>query len=193
MVPRSKILLPPLHIKLGLAKQFVRALNQQGETFGFICSLFPKLSDAKLKAGIFNGPQIRQMLNCTDLEAVMTEPEQKAWKSFRDVVKGFLGNTKCENYQELVSDLITNFGNMGCNMSIKMHFLHSHLDYFPSNLGDVSEEHGERFHQDISTMEKRYSGKWNERMMGDYVWNIIRDSSSAHHSRKTKSIKFERT
>ena len=118
LVPRSKILLPPLHIKLGLAKQFVKALNQQGETFGFICSLFPKLSDAKLKAGIFNGPQIRQMLNCTDLEAVMTEPEQKAWKSFRDVVKGFLGNTKCENYQELVSDLITNFGNMGCNMRI---------------------------------------------------------------------------
>ena len=44
------------------------------------------------------------MLNCADLEAVMTKPEQKAWKSFRHVVKGFLGNTKCENYQELVSD-----------------------------------------------------------------------------------------
>ena len=32
-------------------------------------------------------------------------------------------------------------------MSLKIHFLHSHLDFFPENLGDVSDEHGERFHQ----------------------------------------------
>ncbi|UYV68012.1 Transposase [Cordylochernes scorpioides] len=41
-------------------------------------------------------------------------------------------------------------------MSLKIHFLHSHLDFFPDNLGAVSDEHGERFHQDISSMEKRY-------------------------------------
>ncbi|UYV80151.1 hypothetical protein LAZ67_18001830 [Cordylochernes scorpioides] len=41
-------------------------------------------------------------------------------------------------------------------MSIKIHFLHSHLDFFPDNLGAVSDEHGELFHQDISSMEKRY-------------------------------------
>ena len=41
-------------------------------------------------------------------------------------------------------------------MSVKMHFLRSHLDYFPHNWGDFSEEQGERFHQDISDMEKRY-------------------------------------
>ncbi|UYV84383.1 hypothetical protein LAZ67_X001983 [Cordylochernes scorpioides] len=41
-------------------------------------------------------------------------------------------------------------------MSLKIHFLHSHLDFFPNNLGAVSDEHGERFHQDISSMEKRY-------------------------------------
>jgi hypothetical protein len=37
---------------------------------------------------------------------------------------------------------------MGCNMSLKIHFLESHLDFFPENLGEVSDEHGERFHQD---------------------------------------------
>jgi hypothetical protein len=31
-----------------------------------------------------------------------------------------------------------------------MHFLDSHLDFFPQNLGNVSDEHGEGFHQDIS-------------------------------------------
>ena len=45
----------------------------------------------------------------------------------------------------------------------KIHFLHSHLDFFPENCGAVSDEHGERFHQDISLMEKRYQGKRNKR------------------------------
>ncbi|UYV84810.1 hypothetical protein LAZ67_X003586 [Cordylochernes scorpioides] len=32
----------------------------------------------------------------------------------------------------------------------------------------VSDEHGERFHQDISSMEKRYQGKWSPGMLTDY-------------------------
>ena len=34
-------------------------------------------------------------------------------------------------------------------MSVKVHYLHSHLDFFPANLGHMSEEQDERFHQDI--------------------------------------------
>ena len=58
--------------------------------------------------------------------------------------------------------------NLGCNLSIKVHFLNSHLDKFPANLGDVSDEHGERFHQDIKVMEERYQGRWDTRMMADF-------------------------
>ena len=43
-------------------------------------------------------------------------------------------------------------------MSLKIHFLDSHLDSFPENLGDYSEEQAERFHQDFAKMEKRYQG-----------------------------------
>ena len=57
---------------------------------------------------------------------------------------------------------------MGCRMSLKIHFLHSHLYFFPPNLGAVSDEHGERFHQDIMKMESNYQGKWNPGMMGDF-------------------------
>ena len=35
------------------------------------------------------------------------------------------------------------------------------LGFFPENLGEVSNEHGERFHQDIMAVEKRYQGKWS--------------------------------
>ena len=37
-------------------------------------------------------------------------------------------------------------------MSLKVHFLHSHLDYFPENLGAVSGEMGKIFHEDIKEM-----------------------------------------
>ena len=69
---------------------------------------------------------------------------------------------------------------------IKLHYLHSHLDFFRSNLGHVSEEQGERFHQDIMVMEKRHQGKWDEAMMGDYIWSLIRDCPT-HHKRKSRS------
>ncbi|GBP80385.1 Luciferin 4-monooxygenase [Eumeta japonica] len=42
---------------------------------------------------------------------------------------------------------------LGRNRSIK---IHSHLDRFPQNLGDFSEDQGETFHQDYRTMEELY-------------------------------------
>jgi hypothetical protein len=44
---------------------------------------------------------------------------------------------------------------MGCRMSLKLHFLHSHLDFFHQNLDAARDEQGERFHQDILTLEHR--------------------------------------
>ncbi|GFY24534.1 uncharacterized protein TNCV_1015801 [Trichonephila clavipes] len=69
-------------------------------------------------------------------------------------------------------------------MSVKVHFLLSHLDYFPESLGAVSEEQGERFHQDIKEMERRYQGRWNVNMMADYCWMLKRENSQ-EHSRKS--------
>jgi hypothetical protein len=74
-------------------------------------------------------------------------------------MKTFLGNHKAENYHKIVSDLLTAYKPMGYNMSLKVHFLGSHLDFFPENLSAVGDEHGERFHQDIYNMEKQYQGK----------------------------------
>ena len=51
--------------------------------------------------------------------------------------------------------MLQNFQALGAKMSIKRYYLFSHQDYFPENLGNVNEEQGERFHQDIRTMEER--------------------------------------
>ena len=101
----------------------------------------------------------------------MTPLEKSAWVSFSAVVKRFQGNLKASNYKELVNDLLATYRKLGCNMSLKVHFMHSHLDYFPENLGAMSsEEQGECFHQDLKTMEQRYQGRWNENVMADYCW-----------------------
>ena len=43
---------------------------------------------------------------------------------------------------------------MGARISLTMHFLHSHLEFFPENNGDVSDEHAKRFHQDFKVSKK---------------------------------------
>ena len=58
LVDRDSILLPPLHIKLGLMKQFVKALDKNGDCFLNIRNKFPATSHEKVKGGIFDGPQM---------------------------------------------------------------------------------------------------------------------------------------
>ena len=53
----------------------------------------------------------------------------------------------------MVDNMLKAYENLGSQMSFKMYFLHSHLDFFPPNLGAVSDVQGERFHQDISVMK----------------------------------------
>ena len=74
-------------------------------------------------------------------------------------------------------------------MSVKIHFLHSHLEKFPENLGDVSDEQGERFHQDVKTMGKSYQGRWDQHMMADCCWSLERDCIAACHRRKSDKRK----
>jgi hypothetical protein len=49
----------------------------------------------------------------------------------------------------------------------------------------VSDEHGERFHQDISTMKKRYAGRSSQNMLANYCWNVTGDVSIASYKRKS--------
>ena len=154
LVESNKILLPLLHIKLGLMKNLVKAMNQNGPAFCYLIDKFPNLSSTKIKEGIFVGPQIHSLFKDSYFDEVLKGDEKTAWDSFKLVATNFLGNRKSENYQQLVEDMLSCYKKLGCNMSLNIHFLHSHLDFFPENCGAVSDEHGERFHQQISNMEK---------------------------------------
>jgi hypothetical protein len=54
----------------------------------------------------------------------------------------FLGNYKDPNYKQVVEKVLENFIALGCAMSLKVHFLNAHLDYFPENLLVRSKEKG---------------------------------------------------
>ena len=75
-------------------------------------------------------------------------------------------------------------------MSQKICFLHSHLNFFPENCGAVSDEHGERCYQDISSMENRYQGKWKCAVLADYCWTLARDAPIMEYKRQAKRKKI---
>ncbi|KAI6650048.1 hypothetical protein LOD99_6263 [Oopsacas minuta] len=82
LVNPEKILLAPLHIKLGLMKNFVKAIvkyNEEGEGFKYLKDKFPKVSDAKIKVGIFIGPQIRELFKDLNFEGCLNSVEKAAW------------------------------------------------------------------------------------------------------------------
>ena len=188
LIDPQKVLLPTLHIKLGLMKNFVKDMDHQGSGFQYLKKKFKgKLTDAKLEAGVFTGPEIRSVINDSSFPASLNEMELKAWSSFVNVVKNFLGNHKAENHHQLIQNMLKSYERMGCRMSLKIYFLHSHLDFFPANLGAVSDEHGERFHQQISIMENRYQGNFNPNMMGDYCWFLQKETSSSFKRQKKTS------
>ncbi|QQP39277.1 Uncharacterized protein FKW44_020105, partial [Caligus rogercresseyi] len=126
----------------------------------------------KVKAGIFNGPQIRKLIKDTEFQNSMNTLECAA------------------NHARLISTMIEAFQNLGCLMSIKMHFLFSHMEKFPENLGAMSDEQGERFHQDMRQIEERYQGRWDAVMMADYCWSLKRDNTAAAHTRESKKRRF---
>ena len=120
----------------------------------------------------------------------LNETERNAWLSFKRICKDLIGNYKALNYQDVVQGLLTLYKAMGCNMSVEIHFLESHFDFFPENLGEVSDEHGERFHQDIMTMEKQYQGKWTSSMLADYCWTLKMEVPDAKYRRKSYASTF---
>ncbi|GFX03684.1 uncharacterized protein TNCV_2112561 [Trichonephila clavipes] len=106
-------------------KNFVKSINKDGEALQYLRSKLPRLSGAKIKEGIFVGPQIRKIMKDSASYQILEGKEKATWEALKNVVRGFLG-------------------------------------------GAVSDEHGERFHQDIAAMERRHQGRWDESMLADY-------------------------
>ena len=188
LVKLHQILLPPIHIKLGLIKNFIKVINKESPAFAFIKQTFPQVSKAKLNAGFFDGPWIRSLMKDEYVNGVKSETKTNAWQAFKSVENNFfdfLGNKNRSEYLLIVQEMMQSFKALVASMSLKIHFLRSHLDDFPDNCGDYSIEQGERLHQDIRIIEERYQGRWEINTLADYCWFLKRDLPGEKHKRKS--------
>ena len=88
----------------------------------------------KSKRGFSVGPDIRKLIEDNNFTKFLSATEAAAWASFKII-------------------------QMGVRMLLKIHFLYSHLNFFPDYLSDTSDEQGEMLHQDLQKIEKNYYGK----------------------------------
>lgn len=177
LVPLEKIAFPFLHIKLGLWQKFVKTLDNDSECFKFICENIKK-SDAKLRNGVFTGPEIKNIMKNVNFPQTMTHLEQNAWLSFCDVANHVLGKVIAEDWQEKIDLLMSNYQAMGCSpVSNKMHLLFKHKDKYRHYLGNFSDEHGERVHQEMHLFENRFHHCLNKEMLSECIWQLKRDTN----------------
>lgn len=87
------------------------------------------------------------MLKTQAFDDVLNDDELIAWRSIKEVIEGLLGKHRSESYQGSVHTMMAAFSKISVNMSLKIHFLHHHLDYFGRQLATESDEQGERYHQ----------------------------------------------
>ena len=60
-----------MHLKLGLMKNFVKAMNQKEAAFTYLWEKFPRLIEAKAKESIFIGPQMQDIIKDEHFEKLL--------------------------------------------------------------------------------------------------------------------------
>ena len=79
----------------------MKSLDEDGDCFNYIAKTFRGLSMEKLKAGVFDGPRIRKLIQDQTFTARMAVAERAAWCSYVSVIREFLGNTKLATTETL--------------------------------------------------------------------------------------------
>jgi hypothetical protein len=93
LINSEKVYLPPLHIKLGLIKDFVKVIGQNSAGFMYLKNHLPRIIDAINKEGLFVGPEITELIQDIKFEKQLSEVEKVAWKSLINVTANFLGKS----------------------------------------------------------------------------------------------------
>ena len=112
-------------------KNFVKAMDRDGDCFKFLKDFFgAEKTDAKLKAGVFVGPKIRKLMQNEEFGARLNPLQLVAWNAMKSVVVNFMGSHRHEKYPDIVDSILKAYEQLGDRMSLKIHFLHSHLISF---------------------------------------------------------------
>jgi len=163
----------------------LQKLIGKSDRFAYLCEKFPGLSTKKLKAGIFYGSQMPLLIQNKYFPLTMTILVKNAWRTLTAVAENVLGYVKAPKYYDLSQQLLNSFEKLGCNMNVKVHFFHSHVNYFPENLEAMIEEQGESIHQDIKAI-KKIPGM----LEYQHVGKLLKWVDGCSYSRKTQERQF---
>ena len=71
--------------------------------FKYLVEHFTHISDTKIKASVFVGAQIRELMKNDEFDRTLAEHERGAWIAFKLLVGNFFGNTRSSAYEQMVS------------------------------------------------------------------------------------------
>lgn len=106
---------------------------------------------------------------------MLNEEAANAWDAIRAVIKNVLCKNRSPHYRIFISNLMQALDAFDVHMSLKIHMLHAHFEFYEQQLSTETDEVGERFHQTIMVFEERYSGKRFDSMLADFCWKIASD------------------
>ncbi|CAH0547049.1 unnamed protein product [Brassicogethes aeneus] len=107
----------------------------------------------KIKEGMLNGPDIRRLINDDDFKNALSQNKSVDCNCVKAVIQNVLGIHRAENWSVLIEEMIHAFHKINVSMSLKVHFLHCHIDKFAEQSPCESDEHGERFHPIAANLE----------------------------------------
>lgn len=120
--------------------------------------------------GVVDGPDVRKLIKCEEFTNILEGNESIAWDCIKAVIETLLGKHRSPEYSIFLHNMLDSFHKLGISMTLKIHFLHQHLDRMVNQLSTESDEQGEKFHQTIAPIESRYKGKKLDSMLGDLCW-----------------------
>ena len=80
-------------MELGLIKNFFKVMDQKSARLMYLKNKSPRISDAKIKEGIYFGPQIRELIQYVQYEDQLSEMEKAAWKLLNNGTTNFGGKS----------------------------------------------------------------------------------------------------
>jgi hypothetical protein len=67
---------------------------------------FLALSEAKVKEGAFDVPQIPKLMKYAAFTNTKNDVERQAWNAFIEIIKKFLGKVKNLSYKEIIENML---------------------------------------------------------------------------------------
>lgn len=194
LIPLDHVLLPNLHMKLGIFTKLMQGIVPNSQAFQYLVNFFDgELTPAKIQQGICNGPQIRKLLNDTEFPSYLTVEQKTAWEAFKNVVHYVLYQTEPiplptrKMYVKTFCDSVNALKVNG--MNFKLHLLDRHLDKMVDIPKDYSDEQGELFHQVIDRSLRQYQPGYLFNMFSDQWWRLMKEDDDLLEHKRRSNVK----